>query len=115
MPKNSFADQIRDFEMLLQAVRGSQAELAGLAPFREALERAQEHAVSIRARRDALRASTQKATREVNTAFAACREAASALRNYVKSVLGYRNEQLVRFGIRPIRKQRRGVMKPRGG
>ncbi len=112
MPKSSFADQIQDWEKLLQAVRCSEAELAGLAPFREAFERAYALAVSTRARRDALRIATMEATRQINAEFAACREAASALRSYVKSVLGFRSEALLLYGVRPIRKRRPAARSP---
>ena len=58
--------------------------LAGAAPLIAALEDFQIQAVSLRRRRDALVASAQAATRQVNAAFAAGRS----------------------YGIKPIRQRR---------
>lgn len=104
--KNSQADRLHDCERLLKAVLDDEAELAGVAPFRAALERSHARAVNARERRDALMAATQAATREVNEAFAACSEAAIVLRHFLRGVLGPRNEKLTRYGIKPRRRRR---------
>ena len=111
MPKESIANHLRDWEALVKAVHESEAELAGIEPFRAALERAVVKAVSAQVRRETLHAKTGEATRKRNEAFSACRDAASSLRSYVKSLLGFRSEQLVRYGIQPIRKRTRQVRK----
>jgi hypothetical protein len=112
--KNSQADRLHDCEMLLKAVLADEAELAGVALFRAALERSHAQAVSSRERRDALMAATRAATLEVNEAFAACSEAAITLRHFIRSVLGPHNEKLARYGIKP-RRRRRLTRKPPAG
>jgi len=99
--------------MLLKAVQSGGAEVAGLEPYRIALERALLQAVGAQARQDAARAASRQCTVEVNKAFAASREAANLLRLYIKVTLGFRTERLSRYGIKPFRKRRRpGSMGP---
>ena len=104
MPRNSQADRLLDFEMLLKAVRDTETELAGVAPFLAALEQAHAQAVSAKARRDGLLASTHAATMEANKALAACGETAISLRHFIRSVLGSRTAKLIRYGIKPRRR-----------
>jgi hypothetical protein len=108
MASNSRDKQLQGWDTLLEEVRENQADLPGAAPFLRALERANDQAVSLRIRRDRLLASSRDATRELDQAFTAGREAASALRSFVKSVLGFRNEKLLGYGIKPVRRRGRG-------
>ena len=112
MPKESTAKQIHDWEMLLKTVHGGEAELAGIAPFRKALEAALAQAVSARAQQDALRAASRETTRKRNAAFNACRDAASTLRSYVKCMLGLRSEKLIRYGMKPLHNRGKSPRKP---
>ena len=105
--KHTQDDQIQDWSELLTTVREEEAELAGAGPLITALEGTHAQAVSLRSRRDALAASAQEATGQVKTAFAEGRDAAIALRSYIRGVLGPRSEKLLRYGIKPIRKRRR--------
>jgi hypothetical protein len=102
-------DQVQAWSELLTTAREDGSELAGAAPLIEALEDFHIQAVSLRSRRDALAASAQAATRQVNAAFAAGRDAAIALRSYIRAVLGPRSEKLLRYGIKPIRRRRRAT------
>jgi hypothetical protein len=52
------------------------------------------------------RIAAQQATQRVAAALAKGREAASRLRSFLKAALGPHNEELVRFGVAPIRKRR---------
>jgi hypothetical protein len=115
MPKTSQAALLQDSERLLRTVETSEGELAGVASYRAALERAYSQAVSARVRRDALVASAQVETVQVNQALAACTEAARSLRHYLKSVLGSRNPKLTRYGIQPLRKRGRFLTRPPAG
>lgn len=112
MPKNAQAFMLQDWERLLKNVQASDGELAGVATYRAALEVAYSQAVSARVRRDALLASAQEATAQVNQTLAVCTEAARALRFYLKSVLGSRNPKLTRYGIQPLRKRGRPLTRP---
>lgn len=112
MPKSAQAVMLQDWERLLKNVETGNGELRGVAPYRAALEAAYSQAVSARVRREALLASAQEATAQVNQELAACAEAARALRFYLKSVLGSRNPKLTRYGIQPLRKRGRSLTRP---
>jgi hypothetical protein len=102
MKSQSLRSRLRDWEMLLKAVRENESELAGIAPYLATLERAQRQAVSTLAQRDALVIAAQESTRQLYEAQEAGRESAAALRSYIKSVLGFRTPRLTLFGIKPI-------------
>jgi hypothetical protein len=109
MPKSSYAEQLHDAETLLKAVRETEVELPGVLRYKLALERASTKAAETKARREALVISAQEATYHMHAAFQTYREAATSLRNFIKSVLGHRNEKLLRYGVRPIRRRSRPV------
>lgn len=88
------------WERLIEAAREDEAELAGLAPFRAALEHAHSEAVSNRCLRDAFNVSKQEATQKLQQDLAVGRDAASCLRSFVKSMCGRKSEKLRRYGIR---------------
>lgn len=98
-------EQLQDWADLLKAVRESNAELRNVEPFVEVLEKNHREAARLRRRRDALVASAMEATGQLNKAFAASRDAARALRCYVRGVIGPRSPKLERFGIKPLRKR----------
>ena len=111
MPKSSYAEQLHDAETLLKTVRETETELPGCLHFKTALERAYAKAAEAKARREALVISAQEATCHMYAAFKAYREAAISLRNFIKGALGHRNEKLLRYGIKPIRRHGRPVRK----
>lgn len=111
MSKNSQDSLLREWEKLLKAARDSASELPGSASYRAVLERALERAVSSRKQREAFRRSAQKATSQMEKDFRACHDAASALRSFVKSVLGRYSEKLLRYGVRPLRRRRGAARK----
>lgn len=86
---------------LLRAVRLNEARLAGVAPFRQALERAYIEAVYNQRAMDAIRETLREAIRRRNASRTAGYDAAIALRNFIKSVLGPRTEELRRYGMTP--------------
>lgn len=93
------------------------AELPGICRYTASLDQAYARVMKSRGQRNSLVASAQEATRQMNEDFKVYREAVTAMRNYIKSVLGHRNEKLLRYGIRPIRKGSRFVrrVKEAGG
>jgi len=102
---NSYADQLHDVETLLKSVMETEAELPGVSSFKTALESAYAKAVEAMNRKEALAISAQEATLHMYAAFKAYRKAATSLRYYIKGVLGHNNENLLRYGIKPIRKR----------
>src|SRR5262245_5584930 len=103
MKTNLQDDQIQGWGNLLQATRESNAELRGVGPFVASLEESHGHAVSLRSRRDAHLASAMELTAQLKEELAAGRDAARALRSYIRAVLGPRSEKLLRFGIKALR------------
>lgn len=89
------------WEDLLEAVRDTESELAGVAPFRQALADAHTRARTLRSLRDTLQSSTSDARRRTREAMVAGKDAALALRGFVQSVLGTRNEKLLLYGLQP--------------
>lgn len=112
MPKTSQTEDPKRWTSLADEVRANEAELAGVAPFREAVERARDRVLAFQCLRDGLRASTMDATASLNAALAEGRDAAGCLRSFIKSMLGPRSEKLVRYGIKPRRKRGRCVRRP---
>jgi hypothetical protein len=97
-PKNAFAE----WETLLQAVRETEGDLGCVTPFREALANAQAQALTFKALRDSLEASVGDADHRLRKAVTAGEDAAVSLRGFIRSVLGVRNEKLLRYGILPL-------------
>lgn len=103
--------QLQKGHKLLEAVRESESGIPGVAPFRKALEKAHNRALSARGQRESLAAASKEATRQLNEDLAATNDAASALRSYIRGVLGPRNPSLATYGIKPLKRRRVG--KPR--
>lgn len=105
MPSHSKDNLIRNWETLLKAVRADTNDLPGAARYQAALERVVVRAVRSRSRRNTRVASARQATRQLNADLKACQEAASSLRHFIVSVLGRRNEKLLRYGVQPLRRR----------
>jgi hypothetical protein len=107
MRRDSQIGMLAEWSELLKEVRANEADLAGVARYRDALEKTYAEAQDTKSRRDALQASTMDATRRLNKAFAEGRDASIALRSFIRGVLGIRAEKLRRYGIKPLRKRAR--------
>lgn len=107
MPKNSYADVLKNGEQLVVTVRANTADLQNLTGFTTQLE------VLLPRVREALviqataQASFQQATRNLEALVKETREMMTRLRAGVKSTYGYRSEKLVEFGLKPLRKRPR--------
>ena len=102
----------QNWNVLLKEVRENEAELPGVAPYLAALEQANDQAESFQIRRDRLVEASKEATQQLNESCDAGLEAAVALRSFIKSVLGFRNEKLLTYGIKPVRSRRRARKAP---
>jgi hypothetical protein len=89
------------WELLLEAVRETEHHLAGVAPFRDTLADAHTRALLLKMARDTEVAAAREARRSYREAMSSGKDAAVALRNFIQSVLGMRNEQLLCYGIQP--------------
>jgi hypothetical protein len=90
------------WEDLLESVRDHECELAGVAPFRDHLADAHARALALKAVRTVLETSTRQARQNQREALAAGKDAALALRGYIKSILGTRNEKLLDYNMMPL-------------
>lgn len=97
---------IAEWDTLLQAVKETEGDLKGVAPFREALANARARAHIFKGLQESLEASAGDATDRLRETVAVGEDAAVALRSFIQGVLGMRNEKLFRYGIRPRGKRR---------
>jgi hypothetical protein len=89
------------WETLLEAVRETEPYLAGVAPFRDTLADAHALVLKLKTARDTQVAAVREARQSYREAMTAGKDAAVALRNFIQSLLGMRNEQLLCYGIQP--------------
>jgi hypothetical protein len=103
---NSFADQILDWERLLQAVDDNTADMEVAQPQRAALAQTLAEARNLKAVQDSHAARRQQSTQEILELAKMGREQARRLRGMAKGLLGTQNERLVQFQVAPIRRRR---------
>jgi len=106
MPNEAQVSMLQRFEKLIKAVRKHEANLPGIKPFRDSLEKAYTQAVFNRRRKDVARAAAKEATRQLRASLSEAQDASAAVRNYLKSVLGFRSTALFEFGMKPRTRRR---------
>ena len=106
---NSQDHKLQEGRKLLEKVREIEAEIPEVASFRQVLEKAHTQAVSAKSKRETLAAATQEATKQLNEDLAAVADASSALRSYLRGVLGPRNPKLGIYGIKPLKRRKAGT------
>lgn len=94
-------DTPETWQTLLEAVRDTEQDLAGVAPFRDTLADAHTRALLLKTTRDTQEAAAWEARQSYRQALHTGQDAAVALRNFIQSVLGMRNEKLLCYGIQP--------------
>lgn len=103
----SFADVVRDWEELLEAVNDNAEVRASAALQREALQASLEALRAKRAHQASCAASRQQATQDLGVLIEEGNENARRLRGLVKAVMGTKSERLVQFRVAPLRSRRR--------
>ena len=103
----SFADVVRDWEELLEAVNDNAEVLASAEPQRAAMEASLAALRAKRTHQASCTASRQQATQDLGVLIEQGNENARRLRGVVKAVLGTKSERLVQFRVVPIRSRRR--------
>jgi hypothetical protein len=101
----AFSDLLREWEGLLGAVTEHGSELARVEPHRAALAEALEGIKQAKVLQDAHRATKQRTTQTLKEMVVAGKDRAARLRGAVRAELGTANEQLVQFGIPPVRRR----------
>jgi len=107
MSRNSQDTLLEKAERLLKAARQHEAEVGGVAPLRDALERAYTQTIFNRQRREVARATAKEATRQLQESRSKVYDAVASLRHFLRGVLGHRSEMLRLFGIEPRKKRSR--------
>ena len=105
MARMGFMSNLNDWENLLTQVRELTQKYPYLESLRIELDSAVAKARQAKAQQMALQAASQQATCQVATALAQGRDAAIRMRSYLKACLGFRNVELVRFGVAPLQKR----------
>ncbi|HEV7667067.1 MAG TPA: hypothetical protein VGS22_00965 [Thermoanaerobaculia bacterium] len=106
VPK-SFADILRDWELLLEAANDNEEALSPAVPVRAALAEALTQVRALKARQDSHGANRQQMTQELADLIFSGKELARRLRGLTKGLLGTRTERLVQFNVTPIRPRTR--------
>ncbi len=103
----SYADIVRDWELLLEATNDNDSVQAGAQAQREALAAALARVRVQKALQDSRTASRQEATQDLKEMITQGREMARRLRGVTKAILGTKSERLVQFRVSPIRTRSR--------
>ena len=106
--KTTYIRTLRDWEELLSAVVDNTESLKEAEDLRVLLEQLMTQARALKARQDSFTANRQRLTQELGKVLVEGREVAMRIRGLVKFRLGPKNEQIVQFGMAPLRKRSRG-------
>ena len=108
MPRTRIALTVSDWEKLTQSVTAeTTAEAPELEFIHGKLQRFLDEFQQLAVEQSAYEARRQAATRRMNEILEEGRKTASALKVGLKQHLGNRNEELVKFGIQPLRARKR--------
>ena|SRR5215208_2892417 len=109
---SSYADVIRDWELLLTAAGDNADLLANVERHRTALEKHLTETKALKGRQDSAAAERQASTQALNAKLEEGRELATRFRSSVKAEIGPKSERLVQFKVAPQRKRGRRADKP---
>ncbi|HTQ78388.1 MAG TPA: hypothetical protein VMM92_00215 [Thermoanaerobaculia bacterium] len=105
--QRALADLFREWEAMIQAYDANAADLAPISAHRAALADSLEKAKAAKGLQDAYRGNRQATTQKLKGIVLEGQDRAIRMRRAVGAQLGPGTEQLVQFGIRPLR--RRGL------
>lgn len=106
----SYADVIRDWEKLLTSADERKEQLPNIEVFRQSMVEILAEAKAIKARQDSFTGDRQRASQELSEVILRGREVVGRLRQAIRAQIGLKNELLILFGVRPLRKR---VRKPK--
>src|SRR5689334_18675974 len=102
---NAFADHLREWESLLDAVADNAAELAPIEAHRAALAQSLERARQTKALQESHTATRQQTTHTLNRALVEGKDQVIRLRGAIRAELGPTTERLKQFGVHPLRRR----------
>ncbi|HEX4960772.1 MAG TPA: hypothetical protein VF173_08030 [Thermoanaerobaculia bacterium] len=109
MPKEALADLILVWETMLTGMDERMAEFPHLKPLRDELAAMLEQIKALAAEQSSLEARRQAVTQQMRILKADGKDLAVRVRAALRSFYGHRNEGLVRFRMRPLRRRSRGT------
>ena len=109
---SSYADYMKDWESLLEAVRENQDLLPNVDLNLIELSDLVDQVKQNKTKQELHAGARQKATQDLGLLVDLGKEAAVKLRGFIKAKLGPKNELLVRFGVSPVRTRSRRTLKP---
>jgi hypothetical protein len=109
---SSYADVIRDWQVVLAAVADHASTMPEAEELRAALEKHMAETVALKAQQDAAKANRQQRTQDLRKMLDEGRELAMRLRGFAKARIGPKSEQISQFGVAPLRKRGRQAAKP---
>jgi DNA-binding protein H-NS len=112
MPRETFAVTIEKWGRFVRHVNETGIEIPGTGSVKDELEEMYRRARQLVQERAALEAASQAATRELQEILEQGRIKHNMLRQSLKVHLGYGNEELTAYDIRPFRGQSRRSKNP---
>ncbi|HEX3129142.1 MAG TPA: hypothetical protein VH394_17545 [Thermoanaerobaculia bacterium] len=104
---SSFADQMLDWQSLLQACDNNQEAMLPAQDLKLALSQTLAEVRNLKATQDSAAAERQQATQDIQEKIQVGREQARRLRGMAKGLIGTKSERLVQFQIAPLRSRSR--------
>jgi len=101
---SSYSDLIRQWEKLLNASTENAPALPSATAYHATMQDLCDKVKEAKARQDALQAQRQAVTQSLDDLVSQGKDASIRLRGAARIDLGPRNEQLVHFGVAPLRK-----------
>ena len=102
---NAFSDLLTDWESLLGAVADHGNDLARVEPYRSALADILTQIKATKTIQVSHRATKQRSTQQLKAMLIEAKDRAARLRGAIRAEMGTANEQLVQFGIAPVRRR----------
>jgi hypothetical protein len=110
MPKEARAEMFGDWETLLGGVDDWLADIPSLRPLRDEMAAMIRDTKELASEQISLKARAQAVTQQLRIMQGRGKDLAVQLRAAVRSHYGHRNEGLVRFNMRPVRRRSRGIV-----
>ncbi len=104
--RTSYADNIIDWELLLQAYSDNVDVMLPAQPVQVLLAQTLEAVRALKALQDSRAAQRQQTTQELLERIVIGREQARRLRGLAKGLIGTQSERLVQFQVAPLRRRR---------
>lgn len=109
MPKDSLAELLGQLEILVSGMDEWLADVPSLQPLRDEVASMLQGTRALAAEQSSLTARRQAVTQQLRITKGEGRDLVIKARAALRSHFGHRNEGLVRFNIRPVRRRSRAV------